>query len=162
VGALLHAGLINAVWTVVLALAAAIGTRWWRRHPAVGHSLWLMVLLKLVTPSLVQFAPPFADVPTRDVPVPVASFASRGPAPAARPSVDLGRAVSESAAPHDEHPPQVSHPGSVPSSSELSRPLVPRPPPWEIARKLAVPGLALLWLVGAVVWWSVVGLHSAR
>src|SRR5262249_33116705 len=151
VGALLHAGLINAVWTVVLALAAALGSRWWRRHPAVGHGLWLLVLLKLVTPSLVQFTLPFADVPTRDVAVPVASIDSRGPAPAARPSVDLGRAVSESGAAHDEHPPQVSHPGSVTRSSEPSRPLVPRPrTPWELTRQLAVPGVALLWLVGAV------------
>jgi len=31
-----------------------------------------------------------------------------------------------------------------------------------ITRKMAVPGVALLWLVGAVVWWSVMGLNSAR
>ena len=162
-GALLHAGLINAAWTAVLAPTAAIVTRLWRRHPAVGHTLWLIVLLKLVTPSLVQFALPFTDVPTRDVPAPVAPFESRGPVPAARPSVDLGRAVSESVALRDGHPPQVSHPGSVTRSSEPSRPVVPRPPtPWEITCKMAVPGVALLWLVGAVVWWSVMGLNSAR
>ncbi len=52
--ALLHAGLTNAAWATALALAAAIGARIWRRHPAAAHVLWLLVLLKLVTPSLIQ------------------------------------------------------------------------------------------------------------
>ena len=66
--AILHAGLNNAAWTVILALAAAVGARWWRSHPAVGHALWLMVLLKLVTPSLVQFSLPRADRPNSRCP----------------------------------------------------------------------------------------------
>src|SRR5437764_1340900 len=54
VDALLHAGLSNAAWAVALALAAAVGARLWPRQPAVAHVLWLLVLLKLVTPSLVH------------------------------------------------------------------------------------------------------------
>ena len=52
---LLQLGLTNAAWATVLALAAAVGTRWLKRYPALVHALWLMVLLKLATPSLVQF-----------------------------------------------------------------------------------------------------------
>ena len=107
--ALLHAGLINAAWTAVLALAAAIGTRLWRRHPAVGHTLWLMVLLKLVTPSLVQVALPFPDLPSRDVPAPVAPPESRSPAPAALPSLEPVPGRSESVAPRVVHPAGGSH-----------------------------------------------------
>ncbi len=52
---LLQFGLTNAAWATVLALAAAVCTRWLKRYPALVHALWLMVLLKLATPSLVQF-----------------------------------------------------------------------------------------------------------
>ena len=50
--ALLHAALNNAAWAAALALAAAAGARIWRRRPALAHALWLLVLLKLVTPSV--------------------------------------------------------------------------------------------------------------
>ncbi len=56
--ALLHAGLINAAWASALALIAAVGARIWRRRPAVAHALWLLVLIKLVTPSLVHLSFP--------------------------------------------------------------------------------------------------------
>src|SRR5215204_3887650 len=52
-GTLLHAGLSNAAAATVLALAAAVVTRLLRgRRPAVVHALWLLVLLKLLTPPL--------------------------------------------------------------------------------------------------------------
>ena len=51
--ALFHIGLQNACWALALARAAALGARVWRHRPAVAHTLWLLVLLKLLTPSLV-------------------------------------------------------------------------------------------------------------
>ena len=51
--ALFQIGLQNACWALALALAAALGARVWRRRAAVAHTLWLLVLLKLLTPSLV-------------------------------------------------------------------------------------------------------------
>ncbi len=51
--ALFRIGLQNACWALALALAAALGVRVWRRRPAVAHTLWLLVLLKLLTPSVV-------------------------------------------------------------------------------------------------------------
>ena len=161
--AIFYGGLNNAAWTVILALAAAAGARWWRSLPAVGHTLWLMVLLKLVTPSVVQFSLSLADVPTRDARPLIASVEPRSPGPDMRPPVELRPAVSQRVASRDDHPPEAFHQGVVTRSSELSRRLVPRrPATWEIASKKAVPVLALSWLLGAVVWWSVVGLNSAR
>ena len=161
--AIFYSGLNNAAWTVILALAAAAGARWWRSLPAVGHALWLMVLLKLVTPSVVQFSLPHTDLRTRDARALIAPLEPRSPAPRHGHLSTSGRAVSERVAPRDGRPPEASHQGSVTGSSEPSRPLVPRrPATWEIASKKAVPVLALSWLMGAVVWWSVVGLNSAR
>ena len=162
-GALLQAGLNNAVWTVVLAVAAVIGARLWRRYPAVGHTLWLIVLLKLVTPSLVWFALPVADAQTRDISAPVAPFELHSPVSAAVPLVETTPGGPESTAAQVVHPAEISHQESFTTRLEPSRPPVARPAtPWEIMRKLAVPGAVVLWLVGAVVWWSVMGLNSAR
>jgi RND family efflux transporter MFP subunit len=52
VDALLQIGVQNACWALALALAAALGARVLRRWPAITHTLWLLVLLKLLTPSL--------------------------------------------------------------------------------------------------------------
>ena len=49
---LLHAGLSNALMAAVLALPAAAVARLGRR-PALAHALWLLVLLKLITPPLI-------------------------------------------------------------------------------------------------------------
>src|SRR4051812_25219126 len=54
---LLHVGLGNALLATALALLAAAGGRVWRR-PAVRHALWLLVLLKLVTPPVVSIPLP--------------------------------------------------------------------------------------------------------
>jgi RND family efflux transporter MFP subunit len=163
VDAIFYAGLYNAAWTVILALAAAAGARWWRSLPAVGHALWLLVLLKLVTPSLVQFALPYTDVRARDGRAPIAPIEPRVHAPTARPPVDLGPAVSVRVAASNGRPPEASHQGGVTGRSALSLPPVPRHPARsEITSKKVVPVLALSWLLGAVVCWSVVGLNSAR
>ena len=49
---LLGIGLANAVMAAALALLATVVGRVWRK-PALRHGLWLLVLLKLVTPPLV-------------------------------------------------------------------------------------------------------------
>src|SRR5690349_4405954 len=49
--ALLQIGLANAVCAAVLAALAVVAGRWCRR-PALTHSLWLLVLLKLITPPV--------------------------------------------------------------------------------------------------------------
>ena len=51
---LLHAGLSNAVSAAFLAMLVACLARVLARRPAILHCLWLLVLLKLVTPPLYE------------------------------------------------------------------------------------------------------------
>lgn len=57
---LLHAGFSNAVAATVLALFALVITQVWRNQYAV-NVLWLIVLLKLVTPPLIEVPIPFLN-----------------------------------------------------------------------------------------------------
>src|SRR5262245_53273557 len=57
---LVSAGLGNAIGAAVLAALALLAGRYCRR-PALVHSLWLLVLIKLITPPLVR--PPVAWLP---------------------------------------------------------------------------------------------------
>ena len=56
---LLRAGLSNAVAATVLALVVACLSRPLARRPAVLHWLWLLVLLKLVTPPIYEVPIPW-------------------------------------------------------------------------------------------------------
>src|SRR5689334_15508108 len=59
---LLHVGLGNAILASALAVVAAAVAHLARR-PALAHSLWLLVLLKLVTPPLVRVPLPWPAAP---------------------------------------------------------------------------------------------------
>ncbi len=117
-GALVEVALWNAAGSAALALLAAAVSRVCRR-PALTHTLWLLVLLKLVTPPLVPFslpwpagdaagppgeeapAPPVAEVdapPAADLDLPPAEVSAEGPAPAADP-VDAGPRAAAPALP---------------------------------------------------------------
>src|SRR5437660_10014051 len=68
--ALLWMGTANAVLAGVLAVLAALSGWLFCKRPALVHGLWLLVLLKLVTPPLVPLHlavlpgdPPSAPVP---------------------------------------------------------------------------------------------------
>jgi bla regulator protein blaR1 len=63
---LYRAGLSNAVSAAVLALVVTCLGRLLRRRPAVLHCLWLLVLLKLVTPPLYEVAIPWPQRPSVD------------------------------------------------------------------------------------------------
>jgi beta-lactamase regulating signal transducer with metallopeptidase domain len=60
---LLQIGLSNAVVATALALVVACVGLLWRR-PALVHSLWLLVLLKLITPPLFWVPVPWPPTPT--------------------------------------------------------------------------------------------------
>jgi bla regulator protein blaR1 len=55
---ILEIGLSNAVIATLLAVLALIVTRLWR-GPALSHALWLLVLVKLITPPLVHISIPW-------------------------------------------------------------------------------------------------------
>ncbi len=68
---LLQIGLSNAVAATLLALVVGCVGLVWRR-PALLHSLWLLVLLKLLTPPLVWVPVPWPAAPVAAAPNPVA------------------------------------------------------------------------------------------
>jgi beta-lactamase regulating signal transducer with metallopeptidase domain len=70
---LLEYGLSNAIMATVMAFGAACAARMCRR-PAVSHALWLLVLLKLVTPPLVKI--PVAWPGSDDAVAPIACEAT--------------------------------------------------------------------------------------
>ena len=55
----LHLGLSNAVVAALIAVVAAVVTWRVRHRPALACGLWLLVLLKLVTPPLVSVSLPW-------------------------------------------------------------------------------------------------------
>ena len=60
---LLHVGLSNAAVATALAIVAGAASVFWRRRPALVHGLWLLVLLKLLTPPLVRVPIPVPAEP---------------------------------------------------------------------------------------------------
>ena len=122
----------------------------------MAHLLWLLVLLKLVTPSLVQVPSPWAGAPAQPLPRRLESEISQVsgvdlPAPVASlpNSVSTAKATSGGASsPEVELPettPEVARAASTSSSTRLWRPAV-----------------VLLWVIGAVAWWGIVGRSSSR
>jgi beta-lactamase regulating signal transducer with metallopeptidase domain len=67
---ILEIGLSNAVVATFLAVVALAVTRLWRA-PALAHVLWLMVLVKLVTPPLVSIPIPWSISQWAATPKPV-------------------------------------------------------------------------------------------
>src|SRR6266540_5408497 len=127
---LLDAALNNAVLAAALALPVACAARFCRR-PALAHVLWLLVLLKLLTPPLVE------------LPVPWPGEAPPEAVPAAAPPTD-----SEVPATFDPAEPE-EEPGAPPRIAPT--PHAPAPVAWSKGwtwRQAA----AAVWLTGTLVW----------
>ena len=92
--ALLRAGLVNALTATAVGLAVLALGRFCRR-PALLHALWLLVLLKLITPPLWDVPVPRPTVtgaaaavphaPAEDTPVPPTPVSPEKPAAGAVP-----------------------------------------------------------------------------
>ena len=67
----LHFALSNALLAAVPALLAMAAWRWTKR-PALAHALWVLALVKLVTPPVVGVEVPFPKKPAAVVAEPVA------------------------------------------------------------------------------------------
>jgi beta-lactamase regulating signal transducer with metallopeptidase domain len=158
---LLRIGLTNAVLATFLALAVAGVARWWRR-PALVHALWLLVLLKLVTPPFVI--------------VPIAWPADAAPGPAAAEAPIIRTEVPEapqdgllSMEPVDLDTPQPPPLETKPPGALLQEDIGFPPPveeahpaPATIARLCWKPIVAALWLAGSLGWWMIAGLRVCR
>jgi beta-lactamase regulating signal transducer with metallopeptidase domain len=155
---LLHIGLGNALAAGVLAVLAG-GVTYACRRPALSHSLWLLVLLKLLMPPFlffpVSWPGPEASEATPSAPA-AESWAASSQSAAAGPVVMPAPQGTPG------HPPPLNaHAGAERSVIRKPEPLLnPAPPttenlPWR-------PALVLLWLAGCLVWWAVAGWRIAR
>ena len=160
--ALLEVGLTNALFAALLGLLVFATTRFWR-NPHVVHLLWVLVLVKLVTPPLVCFPwaieLPASDLSTGDLDVysMVADDLVQNDSGATQQDISLS-----------ETPALVSEPGvaaQVPgpllvSNSPVHQPSVERRSVslWPILRPTAI----WLWLTGSVVSLWVVALRLIR
>jgi beta-lactamase regulating signal transducer with metallopeptidase domain len=150
VESLLHIGLSNAVAAAVLALVAGAAGRLCRRRPAVVHGLWLLVLVKLVTPPLVDVrvpwpaapATPPADTPPRPE---VGELPPAGP-PAVEEIAGAGGKVEQEA---------VAIPVAV-IAPEAPAAAAPEPSPWTWDRVLCS-----AWLAGSLGWFVLAGMRMA-
>jgi beta-lactamase regulating signal transducer with metallopeptidase domain len=159
--ALLHIGLTNAVMATVLAVAAAAAGKLLRR-PALGHALWLLVLVKLVTPPLVIVPIAWPEQPAVSA---VAEFTD----PPAAPEAATAMLEPEGNVPQPER--WTGPVGQLKSVEELVQPdeppfAVPEPlnqdvPPTAtvLAATVAeVPWLTVMgfaWLAGSCAWFGV-------
>ncbi len=132
----------NAAWAAGLALVAAAGSRLFRRRPALAHTLWLLVLLKLVTPSVLNVAPPWGKVPVMD------ARAGDLAIHVVVPAVEITSSRSSDAGSPEKRvlAPSPLHAASTPTAGTW---------PWRIL-------IALGWLAGAVIWWACVVLSIRR
>jgi beta-lactamase regulating signal transducer with metallopeptidase domain len=167
---LLQIGLTNAVVAAGLALlAAAVGKLC--RRPALAHALWLLVLLKLITPPLVMI--PIALPEAADDPESPATFAARLPLEEDPAPVPLE--ANPAPVPEPQEEPEPSRGAAWPKGAwpvQVTHLRDPRPVPlaqavdagFTAAATTAPRGssnaawlnmLATLWLAGSVAWFSV-------
>ena len=144
---LLQLGLSNAVLATLLAILVAILAAVCRR-PALTHALWLLVLLKLVTPPLLPVALPW-------------------PSPLAEMPTDRKTTARE--------PPLLPRLEPLPfrqadEERQLPRPIVEEPRAAALLAERAVPeetapwrsALLAFWLTGSCLWWTVAAVRVGR
>jgi beta-lactamase regulating signal transducer with metallopeptidase domain len=171
---LVHIGLLNAVLAMGLALLAA-AARVLRRRPAFVHALWLLVLLKLLTP-------PFLVIPISWLPraepesrVPEWTTQSGGirtvdraePLPSPRAPTTTDRTEPQPADASENLPAPFSPP--VSPNSELADPSEEFELEEEVSSVTATSSsvawemiVAAIWLTGSAIWWTVAGVRLFR
>jgi beta-lactamase regulating signal transducer with metallopeptidase domain len=147
--ALLSAATSNALVATALAALAALASR--RCRPAVAHGLWLLVLLKLVTPPLLPVALPWpsgVDPPSERISPAALAPAVPAPAPAGPPP------------PASVGPVVIAGPPSAPAVEPATpAPSPPESPPLRLPWQEA---LGAAWVAGSLAWWAAAGWRLAR
>jgi beta-lactamase regulating signal transducer with metallopeptidase domain len=144
----LHVVVSNAVVAAGLAvLALAVGLT--LRRPALTHALWLLVLLKLLTPPLYPIHLSWLTPPDS---TPAASAALRIEERAATEANEEMPAVAGTLAEAEEEPPRVAlalvpHEEEEEPATAASSPQSPTQGSW-------LPALLVVWLVGTLVWFA--------
>jgi beta-lactamase regulating signal transducer with metallopeptidase domain len=152
---LLEIGLSNALAAAVLALLAAAAGVLCRRRPALVHGLWLLVLVKLITPPLLRVPVLWPAAPVADLPAPADALTE-----VSAPAIPLpDRAVEEppagatQSAPEErgEDPPAD---GAVPAAESETAPAAPA---W--AWQYLIGGA---WLAGSLTWFVLAAWRLVR
>jgi beta-lactamase regulating signal transducer with metallopeptidase domain len=144
---LLAIALSNAAWSIPLALVALVVT-WRCRQPAVVHAMWLIVLLKLVSPPLVRLplpellasepAPSDCELPPIAAHKPVQiGDGDLAPVPGSEIAPDCGRRILS---PPD--PPRELDIADRADEAESSLPTVPPLAPFQLAEEKSSPEIA--------------------
>jgi beta-lactamase regulating signal transducer with metallopeptidase domain len=151
----LHAGLSNALAATALAALAALGTFLFRRRPALVHGLWLLVLLKLLTPPLVRVPLPWPDpAATREAP-------AEPPAPPGERFAEVWHDdVGDDGA--AEPFPLPDPPSDPPAATAVPPPLRAPLPPDSRAWPAWYEALPWVWLAGSCAWFAVAGARVLR
>jgi len=140
-----HEVLSNAGWSAALALGAALAGLVFRQRPALIHGLWVLVLLKLVTPSLVHLTA------NRDAAQTLLEYVAPR-LPAEIPSAaEVPRPTGEEVSVAPRAP--VMRPASAPAGRLVRVEAISWP--WRMT-------VFVLWLCGVAAWWSAVGLQVFR
>jgi beta-lactamase regulating signal transducer with metallopeptidase domain len=169
VDALLRLGLSNAVAATVLAIAVVIVSRIVRR-PALTHALWLLVLVKLITPPLrsveleTVIPAPAPDTMRVDIsPIVERTPANEETVDPLEPMADAAPALDLSARPEfapDEDP--------LPEPSRNEKPIAVSAPvlsPALFESLAALPWTALIgacWIAGSLAWLLLAGWRTWR
>jgi beta-lactamase regulating signal transducer with metallopeptidase domain len=149
VDAILHVGLSNAIVAAVLAIVALVAGRLCRRRPALAHGLWLLVLLKLLTPPLVDVRLPW---PASPAPLP---DAAPEPAEASVPE-EIPQAEPIAVLPADPLPAAdaaLPIAADVPVIVAAPEPAAPEPPAPSPPAGPRWPAVVLaVWAAGSLAW----------
>jgi beta-lactamase regulating signal transducer with metallopeptidase domain len=154
VDTLLSVGLGNAVLASALALLAAGVGRLARGRPALTHALWLLVLLKLLTPPLVDLHVPWpagAEPPTTPAepppsPVEWDEHPAVDSAPTSDPDLPAGPVLAIAPDRAEVEPPPAAAPTRSVTCPE---------PPWKAA-------VVVAWIAGALLTWACAVRHVWR
>jgi beta-lactamase regulating signal transducer with metallopeptidase domain len=152
---LLEIGVSNAVVACVPAMLAVAVSLTCRR-PALVHALWLLVLVKLVTPPLVRVPLPWLAAPAQ-----AESLAQSHPSPAAEPAVpsteeanvtnELMEAAEEEGAPDESDDPVPPDPVTAPTLGSET-PGEESPPAQSFSGTAWPEVVAGVWLAGSLAW----------
>ena len=141
---LLEATLSNALVATAMALVVVALARFLRHRPAVVHAMWLIVLLKLVTPPLVSVPVKFGweARPAFQMALPESAVEFIGDVPLGAETGDRQSGAVE----------EVSESDVAALVAELQRMRAASDLQSTTISKFWLPSVLILWLVGTVVW----------
>jgi beta-lactamase regulating signal transducer with metallopeptidase domain len=140
--------LSNAAWACGLAVLAALVGRWGQR-PALTHSLWVLVLIKLITPPLWSLSlPQPPEVTPGDGVAARTTLPEITPEPDRQPDADLTGASTPTLEP-------ALPPADESTPEDAAKPSPAPAIPWTAA-------VVTLWLTGSAAWFLLAGWRLAR